>query len=199
MNPGERDTEGKRERERTSLEKKDHILHSPLIPPCPLVPSLPICLSHSAQLVLSGGAGVHERLGDDRQHSVHVVRRLNVKDELGVLHDVDPEPQGQTGGREPALQNCYCHDHMLHIYLFSWIPISFYRSSSYSIQQYTNTTKKLSVLVCLCVPSQSRRSMRCLINFLKGNFSVCLSTRRWEFHAIMALCNTVHCLEFVLH
>jgi len=43
--------------------------------------------------VLGHGAGVHEGLGDDGQHGVHVVRRLHVEDELGVLHDVDPEAQ----------------------------------------------------------------------------------------------------------
>lgn len=58
-------------------------------------------LSYPAQFVLSNGAGIHEGLGDDGQDSIHVVRRLHVKDELRVLHDVDPEAQRQTGaGRE---------------------------------------------------------------------------------------------------
>lgn len=52
---------------------------------------------HPSQLVLSDGAGVHEGLGNDRQHGVHVVRRLDIKDKLRVLHNVDPETQRQTG------------------------------------------------------------------------------------------------------
>lgn len=44
--------------------------------------------------MVSDGAGIHEGLGDDGQHSVHVVRGLHVKDELWVLQDIDPEAQG---------------------------------------------------------------------------------------------------------
>ena len=47
--------------------------------------------------MLGDGAGVHEGLRDDGQHGVHVVRGLHVKDELRVLHNVDPETQRQTG------------------------------------------------------------------------------------------------------
>src|SRR4029434_8631558 len=69
--------------------------------PCPPPPHALSILAHPAQFVLGNGAGVHEGLGDDGQHGVHVVGRLNVKDELRVLHDVDPEPQWQTvRGRE---------------------------------------------------------------------------------------------------
>lgn len=58
-------------------------------------------LSHPAQFVLSDGAGIHEGLSDDGQDSVHVVGCLDIKDELRVLHNVDPEAQRQTGsGRE---------------------------------------------------------------------------------------------------
>lgn len=57
-------------------------------------------LSHPAQFVLSNGAGIHEGLGDDRQDSVHVVGCLHIKDELRVLHNVDPEAQRQTGHAE---------------------------------------------------------------------------------------------------
>lgn len=52
--------------------------------------------SHPPQLVLGDGAGVHECLRDDREHGVHVVRRLHVEYELGVLHDVDPETQREA-------------------------------------------------------------------------------------------------------
>lgn len=46
---------------------------------------------HPSQFVLSNGAGVHESLGNDGQHCVHVVRGLNIKDKLRILHNVDPE------------------------------------------------------------------------------------------------------------
>lgn len=61
-----------------------------LLAPSPIQP-------YPSQLVLSDGAGVHECLGDDREHGVHVVRRLDVKDKLRVLHNVDPETQRETG------------------------------------------------------------------------------------------------------
>ncbi len=61
-------------------------------------------LPHPSQLVLSDGAGVHEGLSDDRQHGVHVVRRLDVKDKLRVLHNVDPETKRQTAEPEEELQ-----------------------------------------------------------------------------------------------
>lgn len=48
--------------------------------------------------MLGDGAGVHESLGDDGEHGVHVLGRLDVKDELWVLDDVDPEAQRQTEG-----------------------------------------------------------------------------------------------------
>lgn len=50
----------------------------------------------STQLVLCNGAGVHEGLGNDREHGVHVVRRLDIKDKLGILHNVDPETERQA-------------------------------------------------------------------------------------------------------
>lgn len=53
-------------------------------------------LAHPSQFVVSDGAGIHEGLGDDGQHGIHVVRGLHVKDELWVLQDIDPEAQGQT-------------------------------------------------------------------------------------------------------
>lgn len=59
---------------------------------------------HPAQLVLSDGAGVHEGLSDDREHGVHVVRCLDVKDKLRVLHNVDPETQRQTGETEETFE-----------------------------------------------------------------------------------------------
>lgn len=46
--------------------------------------------------MLSNGAGVHESLGDDGQNCVHVVRGLDIKNELRVLHDVDPKTQRKT-------------------------------------------------------------------------------------------------------
>lgn len=54
-------------------------------------------MSHPAQFVLSNGAGIHKGLRDDRQDSVHVVGCLHVKDELRILHNIDPEAQRQTG------------------------------------------------------------------------------------------------------
>lgn len=54
--------------------------------------------------MLSDGAGVHEGLGDDREHSVHVVRRLDVKDKLRVLHNVDPKTQRQAGEIEETIE-----------------------------------------------------------------------------------------------
>lgn len=48
--------------------------------------------------MLSNGAGVHESLGDDGEHGVHVVGSLDVKNKLRILDDVDPEAQGQTEG-----------------------------------------------------------------------------------------------------
>lgn len=41
------------------------------------------------------GAAVHERLGNDGEARVHDVRLVNVKDEVRILDQVDPEPQGQ--------------------------------------------------------------------------------------------------------
>lgn len=60
----------------------------------------PDACSHPPQLVLGDGAGVHECLRDDREHGVHVVRRLHVEYELGVLHDVDPETQREAAEEE---------------------------------------------------------------------------------------------------
>lgn len=48
--------------------------------------------------MLSNGAGVHESLGNDREHSVHVVGGLDVKNKLRILDDVNPEAQRQTEG-----------------------------------------------------------------------------------------------------
>lgn len=65
--------------------------------------------------MLGDGAGVHESLGDDGEHGVHVLRRLDVKDELWVLDDVDPEAQRQaegTGGQACVLHTASqprCH------------------------------------------------------------------------------------------
>lgn len=56
--------------------------------------------AHPSQLVVGDGAGVHEGLGDDGQHGVHVVRGLHVEDELRVLQDVDPEAQRQAVRRD---------------------------------------------------------------------------------------------------
>lgn len=46
-----------------------------------------------AQLQVREGAGVNEGLGYHRETGIDVVRLVNVKDELGVLQDVDPKPQ----------------------------------------------------------------------------------------------------------
>jgi hypothetical protein len=45
------------------------------------------------------------------------------------------------------------------------------------------------ICVCLCVSPHI---------FAVCHFAVCLSNWRWEFHATMALYNTVHCHEIVL-
>lgn len=46
--------------------------------------------------MVSYGARIHKGLSYDRQHSIHVVWRLHIKDELRVLQDIDPEPQWQA-------------------------------------------------------------------------------------------------------
>lgn len=58
---------------------------------------------HPSQFVLSDGAGVHECLGDDREHGVHMVRCLDVKYKLRVLHNVDPKAQRETEETEETL------------------------------------------------------------------------------------------------
>ena len=63
--------------------------------------------SHPPQLVLRSGARVHEGLSDDGQNGVHVVRRLDVEDELGVLQDVDPEPQRKAERKTPLFYLMY--------------------------------------------------------------------------------------------
>lgn len=60
---------------------------------------MPEACTHPSQLVLSDGAGIHEGLGDDGEHSIHMVRRLDIKDKLRVLHNVDPETQRQAAHR----------------------------------------------------------------------------------------------------
>ena len=54
--------------------------------------------------MLRGGAGVDEGLSDDGEHGVHAVRHLDVKHELGVLQDVHPETQRQTGGQQEGVR-----------------------------------------------------------------------------------------------
>lgn len=54
--------------------------------------------------MVSDGAGVHEGLSDDREDGVHVVRHLDVKDELRVLNDVDPETQREAGDKQNGTQ-----------------------------------------------------------------------------------------------
>ena len=53
-------------------------------------------LTHPAEFVLSFRASVHEGLGNDRQRGVHHLGRVDVEDEVWVLQDVHPEPQGQA-------------------------------------------------------------------------------------------------------
>lgn len=48
--------------------------------------------------MLGDSAGVHESLGDDGEHGIHVVGSLDVKNKLGILDDVDPKAQRQTKG-----------------------------------------------------------------------------------------------------
>lgn len=50
----------------------------------------------STEFVLGNGTGVHKGLGNNREHGVHVVRRLDIKDKLGILHNVDPETERQA-------------------------------------------------------------------------------------------------------
>lgn len=59
--------------------------------------------AHPSQLVVCDGARIHEGLGDDGQHGVHVVGGLHVEDELGVLEDIDPEPQRQTEAEDTQI------------------------------------------------------------------------------------------------
>ena len=46
--------------------------------------------------MLRGGAGVHEGLGDDGERGVHGGRLVDVEEEVGVLDEVDPEPQREA-------------------------------------------------------------------------------------------------------
>lgn len=52
-----------------------------------------MALPHLAQLQIRDRAGVDEGLGDDGQTGIHVVRLIDVKHELRVLQNVDPETQ----------------------------------------------------------------------------------------------------------
>lgn len=56
--------------------------------------------AHPPKFVVSNSAGVHEGLSYHRENGVHVVRYLNVKDELRVLNDVDPETQREAGDKQ---------------------------------------------------------------------------------------------------
>ena len=60
--------------------------------------------THSAELVLRLGAGIHEGLRDDVQRSFHHLCHVDVEDEVGVPQDVDPEPQRQAEDRERERQ-----------------------------------------------------------------------------------------------
>lgn len=46
--------------------------------------------------MLTLGASIHKSLGDDREWGVHHFRHVDVKDEVGILEDVHPEPQRQA-------------------------------------------------------------------------------------------------------
>lgn len=59
--------------------------------------------TNPAQLVLCNRARVHEGLGDHREHGIHVVRCLDVEDKLGILHNIDPETQRETGETVPTV------------------------------------------------------------------------------------------------
>lgn len=61
--------------------------------------------THPAQLVFALGAGIHKGLGDDRQRGIHHFGYVDVEDEVGVLQDVNPEPQRQAANRGTRLYN----------------------------------------------------------------------------------------------
>lgn len=76
-------------------------------------------------------AGVHEGLRNDQQHSVHIIRRLHIKNKLRVLDDVDPEPEGKAVERTRVQQG-----------------IS--KGSSYSDERYLHGTASL----CFALPAK---------------------------------------------
>lgn len=58
------------------------------------------CWPHLPKLLLCERKCVHECLGDHGQTAIYVRRLLNVKDELGVLQDVDPKAKRKAVSRE---------------------------------------------------------------------------------------------------
>lgn len=85
--------------------------------------------------MVSYGTGVHEGLCNDQQHSIHIIRRLHIKNKLGVLDDVDPEPQWEAVERIEVQKG-----------------IS--KGSSYSAERYS-TSYCISLL---CPPSKTSSS-----------------------------------------
>ena len=61
-------------------------------------------IRHLVQLGVRQGEGVHECLGYDIQTVVQVGCLLHVEHKLGILQDVHPESQGQTGGHEADMK-----------------------------------------------------------------------------------------------
>lgn len=59
---------------------------------------------HLPELLLRERKRVHECLGDHWQTAIYVRRLLNVKDELGVLQDVDPKAKRKAVPREISFQ-----------------------------------------------------------------------------------------------
>lgn len=59
---------------------------------------------HLPELLLRERKRVHECLGNHWQTAIYVRRLLNVKDELGVLQDVDPKAKRKAVPREISFQ-----------------------------------------------------------------------------------------------
>lgn len=59
---------------------------------------------HLPKLLLCERKRVHECLGDHWQTAIYVRRLLDVKDELGVLQDVDPKAKRKAVPREISFQ-----------------------------------------------------------------------------------------------
>lgn len=69
--------------------------------------------AHPTQFVFSLCAGIHERLGNNRQWGIHYLSHMDIKDEVRILQNVHPEPQGQTA--DTAKYSC-----QLTVFILCW-------------------------------------------------------------------------------